>query len=158
MSSRGRTRTYDSPVNSRTLCQLSYAGTRVVTMLGHRVASRITFADDGCWLWNGAVQSRGYGSVGDGGRTHLAHRWVYERLVGPIPDGLTIDHLCRVKRCVNPDHLEPVTAAVNLRRWADGITHCPRGHAYDDVNTYVNPRGERQCRACRPIHKGRRAA
>jgi hypothetical protein len=83
-----------------------------------------------------------------------AHRAFYEHHVGTIPDGLTIDHLCKVRRCVNPDHLEPVTRGVNVLR-GDTITaanvrktHCPRGHAYDEENTYTSKRGMRHCKAC----------
>ena len=73
-----------------------------------------------CWLWTGATQTRGYGSVGVGnGRTALAHRVAYQQTVGPIPDGMTIDHVCENKVCVNPDHLEVVTRAENTRRAAE---------------------------------------
>jgi hypothetical protein len=71
---------------------------------------------NGCWIWSGGLKLNGYGYLRVGKKGHLAHRWVYEELVGPIPNGLTIDHLCRVKACVNPDHLEPVTNAENIRR------------------------------------------
>lgn len=71
----------------------------------------------GCWIWTGSIDRDGYGYLHDG-RRHNAHRWTYEKFVGPIPDGLEIDHLCRVRPCVNPDHLEPVTRLENnLRRW-----------------------------------------
>lgn len=70
-----------------------------------------------CWLWTAAIRRRsGYGVFSHQARTMLAHRFAYELLVGPIPDGLVIDHLCRVRHCVNPDHLEPVTQRENLRR------------------------------------------
>lgn len=69
-----------------------------------------------CWPWAGGCQSRGYGSFGWDGQTHLAHRLAYEAAHGPIPDGLTIDHRCRNKLCQNPAHMEPVTASVNARR------------------------------------------
>lgn len=72
----------------------------------------------GCWLWTGGIDSYGYGRIYGYGAPILAHRCVYEILVGPIPDRLTLDHLCRIKRCVNPDHLEPVSLAVNIRRAA----------------------------------------
>lgn len=72
---------------------------------------------DTCWLWRGALDRHGYGRVGVGGtRTALAHRVAYMLAVGPIPDGFVLDHLCRIRACVNPAHLEPVTQVVNLER------------------------------------------
>jgi hypothetical protein len=73
---------------------------------------------DGCWLWQAGKTKSGYGMFGGGyaGKVTTAHRWIYRRVVGPIPDGMVIDHLCRNKSCVNPDHLEPVTHSVNLLR------------------------------------------
>lgn len=83
-----------------------------------------------CWNWQGARQSRGYGSFGIApGRTALAHRVAYEAMVGPIPDGMTLDHLCENKVCVNPAHLEPVTREENTRRHAEahrGSHYCDR--------------------------------
>lgn len=70
----------------------------------------------GCWIWTAAVGAHGYGVFGQGSRTYLAHRLSYGELMEPIPADLTIDHLCRVKRCVNPAHLEVVTRAENGRR------------------------------------------
>jgi len=105
----------------------------------------------GCWEWTGAKLSNGYGVFGKMG---LAHRYAYEFCIGPIPDGLQLDHLCRVRHCVKPDHLEPVTCRENLLR-AGGImaqrakrTHCPQGHPYDEANTHITRRNERNCRAC----------
>lgn len=106
-----------------------------------------------CWPWRGRSISQGYGQLRHDGKTHKAYRLVYELLVGPIPQGLEIDHICRNRICVNPTHLEPVTkhenwrrsdcpTAVNARK-----THCPAGHAYDDVNARTY-RGFRYCRAC----------
>lgn len=108
---------------------------------------------EGCWLWT-AAKIDGYGRFSPvSGQVVCAHRWSYEHHVGPIPEGLTIDHLCRVRNCVNPDHMEPVTLLENLSR-IPPRTHCPRGHAYDEVNTYYtapHPRTGRRtacCRAC----------
>lgn len=102
---------------------------------------------DGCWLWTGALNNKGYGQWGQNGRTRSAHRVAYEFFVGPIPEGLTIDHLCRVRRCVRPDHLEPVTSAENTRR-AKG-DECPKGHPYTPENTkHRKDNGRRICVTC----------
>lgn len=113
-----------------------------------------TVVPSGCWEWNGAPNSGGYGRATIAARTRTrAHRAVYELLVAPIPEGLHLDHLCRVRMCVNPAHLEPVTHAENNRRAARVITHCPSGHPYDDENTYVRGEtGHRQCRTCNRLH------
>jgi len=110
-----------------------------------------------CWEWHAKVASNGYGHFWLEGRNRLAHRVAYEMVVGPIAEGLQLDHLCRNPRCVRPDHLEPVTARVNTLRSTNGAsqnfrkTHCPAGHPYDEQNTYLqrrNGRVERVCRAC----------
>lgn len=112
----------------------------------------------GCWLWTGALQPTGYGSMHLKGRSGRAHRAAYEALVGPIPTNLTLDHLCRTRCCVNPDHLEPVTQRENVLRgagpWATNKrkTHCKRGHAFDEANTHVDGNGYRKCRACANEH------
>lgn len=123
------------------------------------LADRLTATPDGCWIWQAAVTSRGYGSVGYRGRVWSVHRLVYVLTRGPIPDDMTIDHLCHNKRCANPDHLEVVTRAENTRRaHRDGLvpgngkqhrTHCRHGHEYTTENTYVAPDGSRTCRQCR---------
>lgn len=103
-----------------------------------------------CWVWTGALISTGYGHLFIGGdRFCLAHRYSYELHIAAIPEGLTLDHLCRVVRCVNPTHLEPVTNAENIRRAAAAKprSHCPHGHEYTPENSYIAPRGDRRCRA-----------
>lgn len=112
----------------------------------------------GCWLWTGARNHLGYGQIQvsvQAGRRG-AHRVVFELLRGPIPDwSEDLDHLCRNTSCVNPDHLEPVLHKENMMRapWTaiqfqKSKTHCPYGHEYTESNTYLNPKGSRECRTC----------
>lgn len=102
-----------------------------------------------CWTWTGA-SVKGHGAFRDAsGRTVYAHRWVWEFLVGPIPPKFVVDHLCQNRSCVNPDHLQPVTSAVNTARgFRAKITHCPAGHRYAGRNVYRSTKGERRCKAC----------
>ena len=121
----------------------------------------------GCRLWTGKLGNHGYGRIKVGDKTVLAHRASYERFVGPIPDGYTIDHTCHTadescpggtscqhRRCVNPHHLEPVTLAENKARGRSlpaqnaRKTRCPKGHPYDERNTYITREGYRHCHAC----------
>jgi hypothetical protein len=122
-----------------------------------------TTAAGTCVEWRGAVTSAGYGSVADGkGSSLLAHRVAYEQVFGPIPAGMTLDHLCRNRRCVNPDHLEPVTNRENILRGTSPSavharkTHCPKGHSYSAENTYTKPRGSRECRTCKRVARHER--
>ena len=104
-----------------------------------------------CWIWKAARAGGGTGQYGrfyDGHRDVSAHRWAWEHFKGPIPEGLAIDHLCQVKLCVNPAHLEPVTQAENVRRYSRAIKKCVHGHAYTKENTYIRPQGRRKCREC----------
>lgn len=119
-----------------------------------------------CWLWTGALNKRtGYGNFGKPQK--LPHRVAYELCVGPIPEGLELDHLCRIRHCVNPTHLEPVTTQVNQLRSTSVSarnavkTHCDNGHLFDEKNTLIS-RGRRTCRACNrdktQRHRAKKAA
>lgn len=105
-----------------------------------------------CWIWTASTYPQGYGRFGYNYKIEKAHRWSYEYFVGPIPEGKEIDHLCRMRNCVNPDHLEAVIHKENCKRGNVGNsaalrqrskTNCPQGHPYNDVNTYwyQNKRG-----------------
>lgn len=121
---------------------------------------------DGCWEWQGYRTRNGYGrftlALEDGRRNFRAHRVAFELLIGAIPDGLQLDHLCRNRLCVKTSHLEPVTARENTMR-GDAVTavnarktHCVNGHEFNDENTYVDRQGNRSCRVCgRERHRRR---
>lgn len=124
---------------------------RVGRPLGHRLIEKVVYEDRGhsttCWIWTATKNRKGYGSFGVDGRNLLAHRVAYELFVAPIPEGLTLDHLCRVPACINPEHLEPVTMQENFRRGIHANrskTSCPKGHVYD----LVTKSGARRCRTC----------
>ncbi len=136
-----------------------------------RFLSKVRFTD-GCWEWMAGRAKAGYGLFHSSSRTRdhrtvSAHRFVYEALVGAIPVGLTLDHLCHNadpncmggraclhRRCVNPGHLEPVTQRINILRGATipaaraRQTHCVQGHLFDEANTHYKRDGTRDCRAC----------
>jgi len=111
----------------------------------------VPITETGCWIWMRSMKPNGYGHIPGG----YPHRVAYQALRGPIPEGLDIDHLCRVRCCVNPDHMEPVTRRENVLRGV-GIpainarkTHCPVGHLLSGNNLYARPDGGRDCKACR---------
>ncbi len=119
-----------------------------------------------CLVWTGA-KYKGYGRFHPtNDRTRIAHRWIWEQLRGPIPAGLTLDHLCRNRSCVNVQHLEPVTQNVNSKRSPFVTstrnarkTHCVRGHEFTADNTYINPTsGGRVCVACKAYRAARARA
>lgn len=126
---------------------------------------------DGCWEWTGALNNSGYGVFGlgkaHGGALVYAHRYSYARFVAPLTPGLSIDHLCKNRACVRPDHLEEVTPWVNTQRSGNIVwkpkRECKRGHLFSGDNLYVDPSGRRACRECQRMHvraykKRRRAA
>lgn len=124
----------------------------------HGVAGRLLDAsmpepNTGCWFWVMSLSSEGYGRISVNNNVEYAHRVSYKTFVGPIPDELDIDHVCRNRSCICPQHLEPVTRQVNLLRGV-GVsaknaskTHCPKGHPYDELNTTFR-RGSRECKKC----------
>jgi hypothetical protein len=120
-------------------------------MLAETVVRQLEVGD--CWEWTGYRNRDDYGVATVSGRQWLVHRYVYTVLVGAIKQGKVLDHLCRNRKCCNPDHLEPVTRGVNTQRGISGLaqrlrTHCPQGHAYAELGR-IAPDGRRQCMECR---------
>lgn len=108
-----------------------------------------------CWKWTGPLTGDGYGSINRSGH-RLSHRLAFVTFVGPIPTGMHLDHLCRVRSCCNPEHLEPVTSRTNTLRSPSALPAinarkeaCVNGHAFDEANTYLTSTGKRHCRTCR---------
>lgn len=114
-----------------------------------RFLEKVEF-DGECWLWRAAKDPCGYGQFYWNGRPHKAHRVAYALTFGAIPKGKELDHLCRVRHCVRPSHLDPVSHRENVKRGIRGAitTHCPQGHPYDEANTAIQTNGARRCRAC----------
>lgn len=121
-----------------------------------RFYASVSIADTGCVQWNRGKDKDGYGLFRVGSRTDgtrrsvRAHRWSYEKFVGPIPRGLQIDHLCRNRSCVNHEHLEPVSQLENTRRgYRATATHCKHGHELSGTNLSYSKSGKRICNECR---------
>ena len=121
--------------------------------------------NSGCWLWTAAIDESRYGVISERRKSTQAHRVVYRLLVGEIADGMHLDHLCRVRCCVNPLHLEPVTPRINILRGKTiaamraSQTHCINGHELAGENLYTRmDRGTRECRACRSAAARKRKA
>jgi hypothetical protein len=122
----------------------------------YRFAEKIRVEND-CWIWAGGLGGEGkkYAYFAVNGKTVRAVRWAYEEMIGEIPAGLTLDHLCKRTRCVNPFHCEPVTLRENILRSQGGVaaqkrrqTHCIHGHRLSGGNLLVRKDGRRNCRAC----------
>lgn len=126
-----------------------------VSDLPEKIVNRISVSEDGHWLWQGYISPKGYGKINFEGANRMAHRVVYTLLVGDIPENLQIDHVCRVRHCVCPAHLETVTTQENTRRGLCGKhqaakTHCPQGHPLEAGNLAPRTasRSWRQCLTC----------
>lgn len=121
--------------------------------------------ETGCWEWTASKTGDGYGQLRAEGTMRRAHRVAYELIEGPIPEGLQLDHLCRVRHCINPAHLEPVTPVENMRRAPVSVsvinaakTRCDAGHEFTPENTYLRPKGRRGCRTCNRVAVARYTA
>lgn len=129
-----------------------------------RFEERVRRTETGCWEWSGDHTPDGYGRLTSLRHTILVHRYSYQRHVGPIPDGLQLDHLCRNRGCCNPAHLEPVTAQVNSRRGVGPSAvnaakeACHRGHPFTPENTTERASGARECRMCNRARQRARSA
>lgn len=115
--------------------------------------------NSGCWLWIMSLNEKGYGRRWDGLRERKAHTVVYEVYRGRLGDGLELDHLCRVRCCVNPWHMDPVTRQENMRRAKPFMMRavCKRGHKLEDPNLYYSKKGNRHCKRC-ALDRARAAA
>jgi hypothetical protein len=129
-----------------------------------RLLAKVTEDANGCWIFTGSIARTGYGQVRTNNRNASTHRVTYEYFRDDIPPGLVIDHLCRVRACCNPWHLEPVTQRINILRGNGPLTagsqlaareraktHCPANHEYTEANTQVTWRGHRKCRTCKRL-------
>ena len=126
------------------------------TPASERFHGKYRVMESGCWEWTGSISTQGYGRISENNRPLYAHRVSYEMHKGPIPDGLVVDHICRVRSCVNPDHLQAITNSENLLsgtaptvllHW---LKRCKQGHDMTDPrNVYVRPdNGRRACHEC----------
>ncbi len=175
-------------VNGMPIAVAYEKATQMPRAIGRKDAEAVEFGDsrlparfwqgakamqNGCWAWQRKLATNGYARFKHQGRRYMAHRLAYEALVGPIPNGMQLDHVCHNldtacaggpsclhRRCVNPAHLEPVTGYENTIRRMDfnGSEACPKGHTYDVANTLYNAQGGRLCRTCQRLRSRARAA
>lgn len=176
----------EKPARARGWCPTHYSRWRVngdplvvLIIVGDDTARFLSYFDrtdaDECWPWLGGLRPEGYGAFFLTDRHVSAHRYSYEHFIGPVPEGLVLDHTCHKgsvcvggvgcphRRCVNPGHLEPVTNEENIRRGNIGMVRkarrfCRHGHRYTPTNTYIAPDGARQCRECRRLGQAARRA
>lgn len=136
------------------MTQRTWGGRTPQTPAQDRFWAKVQPADvEHCWLWTAYTDRLGYSKVGMGGKVYFAHRVTYEYLIGEIPDGLVLDHLCRTPACVNPWHLDPVPQRINIERGVllpdkRARTHCKHGHEWTPENTGVRASGARLCLTC----------
>jgi hypothetical protein len=131
---------------------------KMPSLLDRLTSKYVVDAESGCWVWTGAFSNKRnkwlYGLILVEKKLRMAHRVMYEMKVGKIPEGLQLDHLCRNTKCINPAHLEPVTAKENIARsinFQSSKTQCINGHELAGPNLYVKPNGSRECRICRKV-------
>jgi hypothetical protein len=120
-----------------------------------RFKAYVKVVETDCWLWQSTKTRNGYAQFRVNGKRWLAHRWIFLRTIGPIPHGLELDHLCRVRNCVNPLHLEPITHSENVKRGNNSLrlfsqlNICRRGHPLEGSNVMLDKkRGSRRCKIC----------
>ena len=123
-----------------------------------RFFSNVFFVTNGCWFWKGGSHTAGYGIMQDEKKPYLAHRWAYEKLIGPI-GGKESHHTCRNKPCVNPDHIKLVTRSEHMVLSGNQYSRqdrCKRGHMFDEANTMIRIRNNRKTRECRICSRARK--
>lgn len=129
-----------------------------VSDIQKRIAPKFNVGEHNCWLWDAALDKKGYGRFLVNGKNRTAHTVMYDLIKGNIPLGLELDHLCETKNCINPDHLEPVTTAENLIRRihpSSRKTHCKNGHPFARDNFYTVKATGRSYRFCNTCNRNR---